>query len=441
MKKFIFISIVIICTLTKTSAQWVNTYGPAGGVCNSLVVIHSKLFVGSTLTTVSFPSTGIFVYDTVYDPNVASCWHIVDSTIMNSFQCLAKSGDELYAGTSYGGQVFRSENDGTSWVNISNGLPENKLVLCLDFVPKGTDSTYIFAGIWGEGVYRSIDNGANWKVVKAGLTNTLVSSLTSIPDGTDRSTLFAGTYGGGVFRSANYGESWTAVNNGLDDLIVNAFAAYSNGTGGTNLFVAVGNYASGGKGGVYLSKNTGESWTAVNNGLKAIYALSFTSLPNGAGGTNLIAGSDSGVFISFNNGLNWSPFNKGFKIPIFSLTVFGENLFAGVFYQGVFMRPLSDMTMGIGEPKSGIPENRLQQNFPNPFNNSTTINYEVKEQGVVTMKIIDLMGKEVANLVNEQKVKGEYSVEWNAAGLAGGIYFCRLQTGSFSETTKLIFQK
>lgn len=79
----------------------------------------------------------------------------------------------------------------------------------------------------------------------------------------------------------------------------------------------------------------------------------------------------------------------------------------------------------------------LLRNYPNPFNCSTTIVYQVKEHGVVTLKIVDMMGKEVATLVNEQKVKGEYSVDWNAVGLTNGIYFCRLQNGQFIEVRKI----
>ena len=98
----------------------------------------------------------------------------------------------------------------------------------------------------------------------------------------------------------------------------------------------------------------------------------------------------------------------------------------------------SPVPNGIEEQEN---HNLLLRNYPNPFNNSTRIVYQVKEQGVVSLKIYDVMGKEVATLVNDKKGKGEYSVDWNAVRLANGIYFCILQTGSFSKTTKLISQK
>ncbi len=89
---------------------------------------------------------------------------------------------------------------------------------------------------------------------------------------------------------------------------------------------------------------------------------------------------------------------------------------------------------GINEQEN---QQQLLRNFPNPFNSSTTIVYQVKEQGVVTLKVFDMMGKEVATLVNEKKPKGEYSIEWNANGFSDGIYFCRLQNGNSFEVKKM----
>jgi hypothetical protein len=83
----------------------------------------------------------------------------------------------------------------------------------------------------------------------------------------------------------------------------------------------------------------------------------------------------------------------------------------------------------------------LFQNYPNPFNSSTTIKYKVTEPGFVSIKVFNAMGTEVASRVNEKRPKGDYSIEWNATGLASGIYFCRLQSGTFFETKKLVLQK
>ncbi len=83
----------------------------------------------------------------------------------------------------------------------------------------------------------------------------------------------------------------------------------------------------------------------------------------------------------------------------------------------------------------------LSQNYPNPFNPITTIRYQIAEPGFVSLKIYDLLGKEITTLVNEKKASGEYTVEWNGKGLPSGIYLYQLKAGEFTETRKLVLQK
>lgn len=80
----------------------------------------------------------------------------------------------------------------------------------------------------------------------------------------------------------------------------------------------------------------------------------------------------------------------------------------------------------------------LSQNFPNPFNPTTRINFSVGSQANVTLKIFTILGTEVATLVSESFSSGGYFVDWNATGLPSGVYFCRMQAGPFGETRKLL---
>ena len=82
--------------------------------------------------------------------------------------------------------------------------------------------------------------------------------------------------------------------------------------------------------------------------------------------------------------------------------------------------------------KSDFPvEYNLDQNFPNPFNPSTTIRYSVIQPDLVRIKIYDILGREVKTLVNELKQAGTYEVQFDASGLASGIYLYRIESGSF----------
>jgi len=84
---------------------------------------------------------------------------------------------------------------------------------------------------------------------------------------------------------------------------------------------------------------------------------------------------------------------------------------------------------------------RLNQNYPNPFNPSTTISFSLSSRSFVSLKVFDLIGREVATMVSEEMQAGNYTRQWNASDLPSGIYFYRLQSGSFTETKKLILLK
>lgn len=83
----------------------------------------------------------------------------------------------------------------------------------------------------------------------------------------------------------------------------------------------------------------------------------------------------------------------------------------------------------------------LLQNYPNPFNPSTNINYSIPQSGLVSLKVYDALGREVATLINEEKTAGTYNLQFNATNLSSGIYFYKLQTGSFVDTKKMILIK
>ena len=83
----------------------------------------------------------------------------------------------------------------------------------------------------------------------------------------------------------------------------------------------------------------------------------------------------------------------------------------------------------------------LEQNYPNPFNPATRITFCIPDKKLVTLKIFDLLGREIVVLVNGQTQAGVHSVYWNAVGFPSGIYFYRLQAGSFIETKKLVLLK
>jgi hypothetical protein len=86
-------------------------------------------------------------------------------------------------------------------------------------------------------------------------------------------------------------------------------------------------------------------------------------------------------------------------------------------------------------------EYRLYQNYPNPFNPSTTISYSIPSTSHVSLKIFNVIGREVEILVDKELFAGTYSHVWDATKMTSGLYFCRLQSGLFSETKKLLIMR
>ena len=91
---------------------------------------------------------------------------------------------------------------------------------------------------------------------------------------------------------------------------------------------------------------------------------------------------------------------------------------------------------------SSLPaEYDLFANYPNPFNPATTINYQLPKDGLVTLKIFDMLGKELKTLVNEQKEIGKYTVQFDASSLASGMYVYQLRVNDYTAVKKMLLVK
>lgn len=96
-------------------------------------------------------------------------------------------------------------------------------------------------------------------------------------------------------------------------------------------------------------------------------------------------------------------------------------------------------TTAVKEKQVNVPyQYKLEQNYPNPFNPSTRINYSIKNEGFVSLKVYNILGQQVANLVNEVKTPGNYSVNFNASDLSSGIYLYKIESNGFTQTKKMI---
>jgi hypothetical protein len=153
--------------------------------------------------------------------------------------------------------------------------------------------------------------------------------------------------------------------------------------------------------------------------------------------------------LSQNSAIRWSTFDMGFAMSVSSNTLVKSAVgqgFVGTIQQGntriesgFFADTLIRRTITSAVKELLVPLTYLlRQNFPNPFNPSTNISFSLPTRSFVSLKVIDLLGREVATIVSEEMSAGNYSRQWNANGFSSGVYFYRLQAGSFIETKKLI---
>ena len=331
------------------------------------------------------------------------------------------------------GWIYRSTDNGSSWVYVN--FPDNSH-------SAGTPISYIifdgqnniYVAQYRLGVYRSTNNGISFKEINSGLTNKNVLSLFQL-----NGILFVGTDGGGVYVSTDKGDNWRQSNSGLSSLWITCLASTATGTlfAGSNF-----------DGGVFRSTNNGNTWTSIGPSNESITCLTVNS------NNKIFAGTDtSGIFFSTDDGETWKQINSGLtNLHMETLSIDDDGfIFVGT-QQGIFKSTNSTLT-SVYESKNSLLINfSLQQNYPNPFNPITTIRYSIPaETGYsaeggqslqyVTLKVYDLLGREITTLVNEEKSPGNYEVKFDGTNLPSGVYFYRLQAGLFSQTKKFTLIK
>ena len=151
----------------------------------------------------------------------------------------------------------------------------------------------------------------------------------------------------------------------------------------------------------------------------------------------MYAGLADGVCMSPNAGETWTDISSGLSnTDIRALAVAPDGkVYCGTWGDGVYRLTES----GLAVPASSLPKAYLlAQNYPNPFNPSTTIKYELPKSSIVRLSVFDMLGREVAMLVNERRESGVYEVKFDGSGLASGVYLYRVKAGDFVQSRKLL---
>ncbi len=418
------------------------------------------------MTCVSVKYIGTSVYagtiaNGVYkSTNAGGTWtQIVNGLKARDMSSFYVDGTTLYGN---GNSIFRTTDEGSIWTNVRGNMKDSVSQPSLVFV---NGSTMFASDFLAAGLYRSVDGGLTWAQVGSGLSQfgavqTIVASgsalLTASSGRVHKSTDNGDTWfqtdnsitqfvnfglvtkignvvyahGTNVYRSTDEGVTWIDSDEGMPAFFqVDAIA--SNG----NYLFAGGQYSST----YYRSSNNGDSWEArpalpSNGNVNQFFGL----------GSNIFACSpNNGIFLSTNDGGSWTKISTGLPNTNYrySLAIHNSWLLAGTSGNAVWRRPLSQVT-DVSEAIVLTPNVfTLNQNYPNPFNPSTKISWQSPLGSHQTLKVYDVLGNEVAILVDEYREPGRYEVEFDARELSSGVYFYRLEAGEFISVKKLVLMR
>ena len=384
-------------------------------------------------------------------------------------------GDEFYnlcfvnnkfgVAVGFEGAVAITKDGGNTWLQLRTDL--NDYWSGVSFIDTLTGI------ITGKRIIKTTDGGQTWQQ-KSNLGGGAV-------DYVNENTIMVTSGYGKLLRSTDAGESWNEqiinTSNGLSDIqFFDSMIGYVVGDSGTvfkttdggvtwveksipvsdqftkvkfvnsNVGTIVGSS-------IYRTTNGGESW------IKQVLPSDFTNyylygvdffdenngIATGTAGWHLNNSAYWGGFIirTIDGGVNWEVELPGIYEFLFRISFVNQNNIWISSSCGVLHTTNTGVTFIEEDNKKNIiPKDFiLEQNYPNPFNPSTVIRYQLPVAGNVIFKVYDVLGNEVASLVNENKSAGNYEVDFNAKNLSSGVYFYKLQVGSFSQTMKMILLK
>ncbi len=367
----------------------------------------------------------------------------------------------VYAGTSFSvspstgpSTIYKTTDAGGSWFEANNGLPTDPT----DINPVRTmtiskdDPNLLIAGLFVNsadllgGLYVTTDAGASWTRKWNGApqdVGTLLRSSAIKPGSTQ--DFFVGLDNAtvtniGVWGTTDGGNTWAAFNGGT---MLNTYQIRNLKFKGTTQATLYAGCASAVGAGVY--EYTFEpipveftSFTADVNGYDVVLNWTTATETNNAGfSVERKINDGNWITLGFING-------HGNSTEISHYSFIDRNVPFGNYtyrlkqtdYDGTYK-----YSNEISAEVQAVNTFNLLQNYPNPFNPSTSIKYRIPSDEFVSLKVFDILGREVSTLVNQKQSKGEYTIKFNASNLNSGVYFHTISAGTYKDTKKMLLTK
>jgi photosystem II stability/assembly factor-like uncharacterized protein len=349
--------------------------------------------------------------------------------------------NEIFALTATSGKsIYSSKDGGETWTQKSSipTVTGNGAILWMT-----SDGEKLYAVSNRKSFYTSTDNGLTW--VETIINTTAGGNMSCFA--ASGNTLVSTIVGTGAVVSTDGGQSW-AINNPASPAILVTYVISFNGS--------VYGITSGS--GVHRFNSTTKTWESVSKGLPDALSFQISKALVAYGSTLYVAtigflDSKVSIFSSTDNGANWNAMstnglpalNAATSSTSFALTP--QNIYLYDYQSSgstASVYRIANPTTSVNENAYRVPSDfELYQNYPNPFNPETTIKYKLSNASNVSLKVYDVLGNEVATLVNEYKQAGTYNSKFSIGNyqLTSGVYFYTLRSEGFSSTQKMILIK
>ncbi|MCI0473922.1 MAG: YCF48-related protein [Ignavibacteria bacterium] len=278
-------------------------------------------------------------------------------------------------------KIFKTTNGGVNWTEQPSSITNGAMGVKVEMADVNTG--YMSYSI---GLQKTTNSGANWNIIPIPPVTTTYRAMKVM----DANTVYIGGANSEVYVTTNSGTSWDSLN----------FPVYAGGIFSTDWYDMQNGVVSAVIGVVGKTTNRGLTWQIMNNGGYTVY---HTTMVNPDTMFSICGNAPGGMVMKYSKGVTSSGFTYEHKIP--------ENF-------------------------------SLKQNYPNPFNPTTTIEFDLPKAGIVSLKIFDIAGREVASEINGLSLRaGNYKVNFDGSQLTSGVFFYKITTGDYSQTKKMILLK
>lgn len=407
---------------------------------------------------------------------------IISKTNSQDFRCLEFTYDKGYGLTvDNNGNIYSSVDQGNNWGLVTNAgghinklsIDENDNIFAagdMGIVYFSSDmgnswsqfNTLIYTNLNGistpssslivavgddKNIVRSVDQGLTWEIYNDNGPVSLDNTLKSVSMFNNQFGIIVGA-DNRIYRTSNGGDNWIQCNVTQANIVINYFT-FAMMVSQKEGFITTT------RGNIFKTKNGGENWTELNSGvstrLNRIRAIS--------GGTVYAAGDNGVVIVSTDNGSSWTISNTGttenitclYEINSTTVIAGGDNntliktTDGGLtwFNALVSNSPIANNTGN--QTVKATTKNLTVNAYPNPFNPSTTISYELPFTAKVNINVYDITGRLVSQLIDAYQDMGAHNVNFNAGSLSSGVYFVNITSVSgsqkFNNTLRMLLTK